>query len=355
MITSAPQTVVVYEPDFNRRSLVIETIRNASKTISIHIAQRWFDAESKMKESPSAVLIMQDGYARRARLPLSVIRYEKTFCPSELSRKIVETLIHPVALQGRKHWLDSFVGESPIIKAMRSTAELLSNRDASLLITGETGTGKSFLAELIHKASQRHAKPFKTICCPAITGTLWDSELNGHVRGAFTGANTDRMGRVEAAEGGTLLLDEVSEIPIETQAKLLDFLQHRRITRVGSNTEKAVNLRIISTSNQDLNAAIKQGRFRSDVYYRLKQVAIFIPPLRERGERDIVLLAEHALQTAAGEFGGQWLFSEDAKQLLSRQHWPGNARQLFDVVRQAALTAGAGVNVLTPDHFTELS
>jgi DNA-binding NtrC family response regulator len=221
--------------------------------------------------------------------------------------------------------------------------------DSTVLITGESGVGKERVARLIHDESARSAGPFVAINCGAVPETLLESELFGHVRGAFTGATQDRPGLFEAAHGGTLLLDEIGEVPPAMQVKLLRVLQDREVRRVGENRSRPVNVRILAATNRDLAAEINAARFRQDLYYRLRVVEIRVPPLRERRD-DVLPLARLFLQAAAERTGRRPSgFTPDAAQQLLRYAWPGNVRELENAIERAtvlATTARIGVEDL---------
>jgi two-component system response regulator HydG len=204
--------------------------------------------------------------------------------------------------------------------------------DATVLIQGETGTGKELVAQAIHQNSPRKNKPFVALNCAALSENILESELFGHVRGAFTDASSDRIGKFEYANGGTLFLDEVGDMPMATQIKLLRVLESGEITRVGSNTPVRVNVRILSATNRNLEDAIASGAFRSDLYHRLKVVTVAIPPLRDRSG-DIPLLIEHFVKQFAKRHGKQIKgVSLAARVKLGSYPWPGNVRQLRNVV-----------------------
>ncbi len=209
--------------------------------------------------------------------------------------------------------------------------------DATLLMCGESGTGKTVLARGIHRWSRRANKPMCIVSCPAFSGELLESELFGHVKGAFTGAVRDNPGRIATCEGGTLLLDEIGDLPANLQPKLLRFLQDREYERVGDYATRKADVRIIAGTNRDLDRAVKEGRFREDLFFRLNVIRIEIPPLRERPE-DVAILAERLLiffgQTRHHSFTG---FTPEALQALRQYHWPGNLRELRNVVERAAI------------------
>lgn len=207
----------------------------------------------------------------------------------------------------------------------------------SVLIEGESGTGKELLARLIHKQSNREARPFVTVNCAALPHALLESELFGHIRGAFTGAVKDRQGRFEVADGGTVFLDEIGEVEPSTQVKLLRFLQSKEFERVGESVTRKVDVRIIAATNRSLEEAVKSGALREDLYYRLNAVRLKLPPLRER-TGDIPLLVEHFLK----KFNNQADISTEALDALVRYSWKGNVRELENVIERAALLARGG-------------
>ena len=234
---------------------------------------------------------------------------------------------------------DAIVGKSPALQHALSQAGLVAPTDATVLIRGETGTGKELIARALHERSARREGPLVKLNCSAISAGLVESELFGHVKGAFTGAHDRRIGRFELAHNGTLFLDEVSELPLETQAKLLRVLQEREFEPVGSSKTQKVDVRVIAASNRDLAADSRSGRFRSDLYYRLNVFPIDLPPLRERRD-DIPLLAHHFMQRAARKLGKRLERIEaETLDLLTRHDWPGNIRDLQNVIDRAAILA----------------
>ena len=227
-----------------------------------------------------------------------------------------------------------FIGKSPAMQSVYKTIDSLASSDATGFIVGESGTGKELAAEAIHAASPRSDKAFIAINCGAIPGELMESELFGHVKGAFTGASTNREGAASIADGGTLFLDEICEMSLELQKKLLRFIQTGTFRKVGSNTLETVDVRFICATNRDPIREVREGRFREDLFYRLHVVPVRMPPLRERGE-DVLAIARHFLTDFAQrnnkDFTG---FSEEAAELLRRYPWPGNVRQLQNAVQQ---------------------
>jgi DNA-binding NtrC family response regulator len=248
-----------------------------------------------------------------------------------------------------KYRLENVVGRSEAMLQVYKTAARVAATDATVLIMGESGTGKELVARAIHQASPRAAAAFVAVDCGAIAEGVLESELFGHARGAFTGAQAARRGLFEEAHGGTLFLDEIGDVGPNLQARLLRALQEGTIRRVGTNEPVAVDVRVVAATNRDLSQAVKAGRFREDLYFRLNVVEIHIPPLRERRE-DIPLLAEHFAQKH-GRPDGARAISEAARDLLVAYDWPGNVRELENVVARALALNPAGV--ILPEDLPE--
>ena len=235
--------------------------------------------------------------------------------------------------------------------AMRQALELVTRvaeHNTTVLITGESGTGKEVVARAIHHASPRAGKAFVGINCAAIPEALLESELFGHVRGAFTGASSDKTGLFEAANGGTILLDEIGELPLGLQAKLLRVLQENEIRRVGDQKTRRVDARVLAATARDLEAEVRAGRFREDLFYRIHVVVIALPPLRER-EDDIAPLSRHFVARLAQRFGRPLSLSADAIAWLEQQPWPGNVRELENAIERAAVLTNH--EILSPVDF----
>ena len=228
-------------------------------------------------------------------------------------------------------------GESEAMKQLHEMVNKVAPTDATVLITGENGTGKDVLANEIHRLSSRAAKPMVGVDIGAITDTLFESEMFGHVKGAFTDAHADHVGKFEQANGTTLFLDEIGNVPLSQQAKLLRVLQNRSVTRVGDTKSIPVDIRLICATNMDLAAMVKEGRFREDLYYRINTITLHLPSLRERTD-EIVPLAETFVQLYAEKYhrAAQGL-SEEAKQLLNRCRWSGNIRELQNCIEKAVI------------------
>ena len=229
------------------------------------------------------------------------------------------------------------VGESPALIAAIRRAMLVAPIDLSVLIIGESGSGKESFPKIIHESSPRKHKKYIAVNCGAIPEGTIDSELFGHVKGSFTGAIADHTGYFEEADGGVIFLDEVAEMPMSTQARLLRVLENGEYLRVGDSTVRKTNIRVVAATNKDMLQAVKDGKFREDLYYRLSTVQINVPPLRERGD-DIILLSRLFLRNFINENRtSEVTLTEDAQRLLKAFHWPGNVRQLKSVIEQVAL------------------
>ncbi len=231
-------------------------------------------------------------------------------------------------------WAAEIITRNAAMKEIMQQTKMVAATDARVLITGESGTGKELLAKAIHAASERHNKPFTAINCSAMAENLLESELFGHEKGAFTGATRAHEGLFQAAAGGTLMLDEIGDMPMRLQVKLLRVLQENQVRPVGSTEAKQIDVRVISATHRDLKELMTQGRFREDLYYRLNVVNIKLPTLDERRE-DIPLLVAHFLQQIAAEADQERkVYAPEAVEMLVTAEWPGNIRQLYNVVRQ---------------------
>jgi PAS domain S-box-containing protein len=233
--------------------------------------------------------------------------------------------------------LGHIVGESPALRAMLARIEAVADTPASVLIIGETGTGKELVAHAIHARSGRANGPLVKVNCASIPDELFESEFFGHVRGAFTGAHRDRVGRFQLADGGTIFLDEVGEIPLSLQGKLLRVLQEKEFERVGEDTSRTVDVRVIAATNKDLELAVDDGEFREDLYYRLSVFPVQVPPLSKRGD-DVIMLALHFLEQVCREFGRPCPSLNQAQVRSLRDYdWPGNVRELRNVIERALI------------------
>ena len=239
----------------------------------------------------------------------------------------------------REQGLGALVGSGPAMRKIFETIHKVAETDLTVLIRGESGTGKELVAQAIHDRSARTRRPLVAVNCAAMSRELVESELFGHERGAFTGADARRIGRFEAANGGTIFLDEIGDMPQETQAKVLRVLQERALERVGSNTTVRVDTRVIAATHRDLEKDVREGRFREDLYYRLRVVEVAMPPLRERLE-DVPALSTKLLAELAARLGRKPIaLSPAALAALSRHRFPGNVRELRNVLERAAVLA----------------
>ena len=242
----------------------------------------------------------------------------------------------------------SFIGESPEFRRLLKLIELVAPSDGTVLITGETGAGKERVAKLIHARSPRRFRPFLVVECATLQESLLESELFGHERGAFTGADRGKPGLFEVANGGTIFLDEIGEVSPATQTKLLRVLDTSTFRHVGGTVEIRVDVRVLTATNRDVSAMVRQGLFREDLFYRLSTITVEVPPLRARGA-DVELLAQHFVTMLNERFGSSKHISEEALQLLRRHNWPGNVRELLHVV-EAAMVLCEGSCIL-PEHL----
>jgi len=257
-----------------------------------------------------------------------------------------------------KEELNRSIGDADLVCVSRAMEHLLetaqkvaAKADTTVLITGESGTGKEIVARFIHQNSPRAKRRFVTVNCAAITANLVESILFGHEKGAFTGADRRKQGFFEYASGGSLFLDEIGDLPLEAQAKLLRALQEKIVQRIGGNESIEVDVRVICATNQDLESLVKQGEFRSDLFYRIDVFPLHIPPLRERIEA-IVPLAEHFIRKFRERLSGENLLTQGGKRVLMDHTWPGNVRELANAVERAVILAGEGP--VTTEHLSFL-
>lgn len=320
-------------------------------------------AEDVRSRNRKAQLVLV-GSRQRARWDEVALRLKaRTFLLYPLGDRslseIVTSLLGPILERRRRsehrrrrsrRQLEGIVGESAEMRNLLALVERVSSSpDTSVLLLGESGTGKSLFARAIHEMSPRADGPFIEINCAAIPSSLLENELFGHIAGAFTDARSDKVGLIELAHGGTLFLDEVTEIEPATQAKLLKFLDLRKIRRLGGSRDIIVDARIVAASNRNLGEEVNRGAFRRDLYYRLNVVAIEIPPLRERG-RDVIVLARHFLEIFKTKFRKPDLtLSPEAERVLIAYSWPGNVRELMNTIERAALLLPGGA--VTPDDL----
>jgi len=264
-----------------------------------------------------------------------------------LERQALKRIVSNIAAPAEGDHFCGFIGESLAMRAVYRIIDIAATSKAPVFITGESGTGKELAAEAVHQRSSRSNKPFIALNCAAMPKDLMESEIFGHVKGAFTGAVADRDGAGSQADGGTLFLDEICEMDVALQAKLLRFVQTGIFTKVGGSQPQKSDIRFISATNRDPLKEVEAGRFREDLYYRLYVMPLALPALRERGQ-DLLLVARHFLQLYAAEEGRQFdHFAPETERLLLEYPWPGNVRQLQNIVRQIVLLNDG--TVVTPD------
>jgi len=274
------------------------------------------------------------------------------FLPKPLDSKLLlEQVAQAVRLSAgsagcegvNQEWREGIITRSPKMEALLEQARMVAVSDAGVFIHGPSGSGKELLARAIHKGSARASRPFVAVNCAAIPEHLLESELFGHRKGAFTGASYDHKGLIPSADGGTLFLDEIGDMPLPLQVKLLRVLQDREVRPVGATQGQLVDIRVVSATHRDLDAEMKEGRFREDLYYRLNVVSLELPALSERRE-DIALLAQHFLKVVAARNGKEVRgFAPDALDLMLTAPWPGNVRQLINVVEQVVALSPTGI------------
>jgi DNA-binding NtrC family response regulator len=301
-------------------------LRSAHDTLELRVQERTAELQSSnqaLRESEEA--------ARRAFEEIEVLKSQLELHNSYLQEVVVEAKA-----------FGDLVGQSPALRQISSQIDLVAPTEASVLILGETGTGKELVAHEIHHRSTRKDGPLIRVNCASIPRDLFESELFGHVRGSFTGAVKDRAGRFETAEGGSIFLDEVGEIPLDIQSKLLRVLQEKRYERVGDDRTRRADVRIVAATNRDLKKEASAGRFREDLFYRLNVFPIQVAPLRERHE-DIPLLAQHFISLSVKEMGcAKPRLTRAGMVQLQGYDWPGNIRELRNVIERAVILARGG-------------
>jgi two-component system, NtrC family, response regulator HydG len=292
---------------------------------------------------PSAVQAMQQGAFNYLQKPLDLAQLRVVAEKAAEAARLRQTNVELNRRLDEKFGFEGVIGSSPQMNSVIDRLRRIAPTDASVLITGETGTGKELVAQAVHQNSPRKHKPFVGLNCAALSENILESELFGHIKGAFTDASTDRVGKFEYAHGGTLFLDEVGDMPLATQIKLLRVLENSEITRVGSNTPIKVNVRILSATNRNLEDAITAGTFRSDLYHRLKVVTIALPRLIDRAQ-DIPLLIEHFIRQFSKRHHKQIKSMSPAARLkLMAYRWPGNVRELRNTIESMVVVDFDGI------------
>ncbi|WP_156842531.1 sigma-54-dependent transcriptional regulator [Novosphingobium aquimarinum] len=298
--------------------------------------------------APSFVIVTADGSLSRAIDAMRLGAYDFLVKPIAGERLLTTVRnaaergkrlrkVKPAAPKAAQNGFHGFIGRSPAMQDVYNTIASVADSKATVFVTGESGTGKELAAEALHAASSRRDGPFIAINCGAIPENLLESELFGHIKGAFTGAVENRIGAAKAADGGTLFLDEICEMELKLQVKLLRFLQTATIQRVGSSKVEPVDVRIVCATNRDPAAEVASGRFREDLFYRLNVIPLELPPLRQRGQ-DVQLIAEHFMTRFGKEEGRELTgLSEASRAALYQSSWPGNVRELQNTVRRAVV------------------
>ena len=323
----SPETAFIFVP-----------VKEKQEVVGALSVYRPFAPDEQLKEDATILEIVASMVARAVLLRRDLIEQQENL--KEENRQLRAELT-------RRYHPDNIVGNSREMQEVYDQISQVAKSQATVLINGETGTGKELVAHAIHYASNRASEPFVRVHCAALPESLIESELFGHVKGAFTGAVSDRKGRFELADGGTIFLDEIGEIPLSIQAKLLRVLQEREFERVGGIKTIKVNVRIIAATHRDLPQMVEKGQFREDLYYRLSVFPIFVPPLIKR-KADIILLADHFMSKYASENGKKVTkLSNEALDLLMRHRWPGNVRELENCIERAVLLADS--EVIRPD------
>jgi two-component system response regulator HydG len=287
----------------------------------------------------TAVEAMRSGAFDFVQKPVDLEQIELRVARALEHRRLLAEVSELRAERAARRAVEEIVGESPALRAAVDLAMRVAPTRSTVLITGETGTGKELIASLIHRSSPRAEGPLVKVNCAALPETLLESELFGHERGAFTGADRQRIGRFEQANGGTLFLDEVGDMSPATQAKLLRVLQEQEFQRLGGTRVLRTDARLISATNQDLATQMRAGRFREDLFFRLNVIRIHLPPLRERPD-DLIALAHHFLQRFARDLGRPVrAFSDEALERIRSHAWPGNVRELHNTIERGVLMA----------------
>ncbi|WP_447972652.1 sigma-54-dependent transcriptional regulator [Nitrospira sp. Kam-Ns4a] len=299
---------------------------------------------------PNAVEAMQKGAYGYLAKPFDNKELE-TYIERALAQQQMSRELHRLKLLVKElYGLDQVIARSQAMQNLLQQVAQVSDTDATICLVGETGTGKEVIARVIHCNSRRARSPFIAVNCAAIPESLFESELFGHVKGAFTGATDSKRGFFQQADGGTLFLDEIGEMPLALQAKLLRVLEDHKVLEVGAETPRMVDVRIITATNRDLRQAVQTGAFREDLYYRIQVVPLEVPPLRERRD-DIPVLAQTFLEQSSRRLGKDVRgFLPEAMQKLMLHHWPGNVRELENTIEKAVIMATQ--TLITPDLIT---
>ncbi len=321
----------------------LQTMRSEDRTVPVIML-------TGTKSVKTAVDAMKSGAVDYLSKPFDVeelrIVIDRTLSKQELEQEVRQLRAQVV----QRYAFHNLIGKSPSMQEIYAKIEQVADSRTTVLVTGESGTGKELVAKAIHYNSARRERPFVALNCAALPETLIESELFGHEKGSFTDATARRVGQFELAHTGTLFLDEIGDLTPATQAKLLRVLQEREFTRVGGVQPIKVDVRIVAATNKNLDELVRKGLFREDLYYRINVIALYLPPLRERGE-DIALLAKHFLaKRIEEEKRPPQEFTKESLELISRYPWPGNVREMENIIEQAFIWS-KGSGVITPEHL----
>ena len=342
-VTAKPERVIEFMDVFHPDVIMLD-MNFSRDAISGEEGYEWLSRI--LEHDPRSVVLFITAYVDTEKAVRAIKAGAVDFIPKPWDRtKLLETVKSAVELRlsrtiegeltAREITFPNLIGECDAMRQLKNQMARVAATDANVLITGENGAGKDVVAHAIHQLSQRRDKPFVNIDLGCIPENLFESELFGHERGAFTDAHNAKEGRVEQADGGTLFLDEIGNLSMQMQQKLLTVIEKKETSRIGSSTTKKVNLRIISATNANLADRISEGTFRQDLFYRINTIELQIPPLRERGN-DILLLAEHFLSVFAMRYDKKGIsFSDDARIKLLKHSWPGNVRELQHCIERS--------------------
>jgi DNA-binding NtrC family response regulator len=324
----------------------LQTMRTENRTVPVIML-------TGTKSVKTAVDAMKLGAADYLSKPFDVeelqIVIERTLGKQELEQEVRQLRAQVV----QRYAFHNLIGKSPAMQEIYAKIEQVADSRTTVLVTGESGTGKELVAKAIHYNSARRERPFVALNCAALPETLIESELFGHEKGSFTDATARRVGQFELAHTGTLFLDEIGDLSPATQAKLLRVLQEREFTRVGGVQSIKVDVRIVAATNKNLDEMVRKNQFREDLYYRINVIALYLPPLRERGE-DIALLAKHFLaKRIEEEKRPPQEFTKDSLELISHYPWPGNVREMENIIEQAFIWS-KGSGTITPEHLPNI-
>ncbi len=359
---SNPERIIEFI-DYFRPDVILLDMNFSRDSMSGEEGYEWL--ARILAHDPTSVVIFMTAYVNTEKTVRAIKAGAVDFIPKPWeNKKMLETIHSAVDLkrsrveQQQRRTQESnacdeanFIGQSPQIIELKSRIARIAPTDANILITGENGTGKDVVAHEIHRLSARSNRPLASIDLGCIPENLFESELFGHEKGAFTGASQTKVGRIEEADGGTLFLDEIGNIPLEMQQKLLTVIEKRETSRIGSTKRRKIDLRIVAATNANLRKRVAEGTFREDLLYRLNTIEIHLPPLRERGD-DILLLAQHFLTKYAQKYKTEAShFSPEEQRLLRTYPFPGNVRELQHAIERRVIDPSTPFLTLTPGHI----